>query len=225
VRDRHRLKDRVSGVCLISSAVALLLADVISPVMSSSNAHQLEIVGRQGPRQFVSAVLALLALALLIPAGLGLAGKLRERWGSHGITGAALLVAGVLATTLSLSLALVEWQASRGGLDRAQMTSLLDQLMSNTGIAVLFALGAGVPLGLAVLALGLVRDRVLAAPLAALLVAGPTVVDAGFALNSLPTAIAGSAVMTVGFLLVARALFLGEAAARRSVLSQRAYGA
>jgi hypothetical protein len=209
---RARLKDRIAGAALVTSAVSLLAADVISPVMSSSDARQLEIVSAHGPRQYVSAVLALIALAALVPAGLGLAGKLRGRWGSHGVLGAGLLVTGVVATATATALALVEWRASRPGLDRTQMTRLLHELDTNTGVAVVFLAGIGVPLGLGIIALGLARDRVLPAWLAALLVAGPLLVDVGFTINDLPTAIAGSAVMVVGFSLVARALFLGRGA-------------
>jgi hypothetical protein len=203
---RRRLKDRLTAGCLLGSALALLAADVISPVMSSSDAHQLEIVAAHGPRQYISAVLALVALALLLPAGLGLAGRMRGRWASYGILGAGLLTVGVVATATATALALVEWRASRPGLDRGQMTQLLHQLDTNTGIASVFIAGIGVPLGLVVLAVGLVRDKVLSATLGVLLVAGPTIVDAGFTVNNLTVAIIGSAVMVVGFALVARAL-------------------
>jgi len=205
---RQRVKDRLSAGCLLGSALALLAADVISPVMSSSDAKQLEIVAAHGPRQYISAVLALVALALLLPAGIGLAGKMRGRWARHGIAGAGLLTVGVVATATATALALVEWRASRPGLDRGQMTELLHQLDTNTGVASVFIAGIGVPLGLAVLAFGLVRDKVLSAPLGVLLLAGPLVVDAGFTVNDLTVAIIGSAVMVVGFALVARALFV-----------------
>lgn len=211
---RARVKDRLSAGCLVGSAAALLAADVISPVMSSSDARQLEIVTAHGPRQYVSAVLALIALALLLPAGIGLAGRLRGRWATYGIAGAGLLTVGVVATATATALALVEWRASRPGLDRSQMTRLLHELDTNTGIAAVFLAGIGVPLGLAVLAVGLVRDRVLAPRLAVLLVAGPLLVDAGFLVNDLTVAIIGSAVMLVGFALVARALFLPGRAGR-----------
>lgn len=205
---RRRVKDRLSAGCLVGSALALLAADVISPVMSSSDAEQLEIVAAHGPRQYISAVLALVALALLLPASIGLAGKLRGRWASHGVVGAGLLTVGVIATATATALALVEWRASRPGLDRGQMTQLLHQLDTNTGVAAVFIAGIGVPLGLAVLAVGLVRDKVLSVPLGVLLVAGPAIVDAGFTVNELTVAIVGSAVMVVGFALVARALFV-----------------
>lgn len=204
---RQRLKDRLSAGCLLGSALALLAADVISPVMSSSDAHQLEIVAAHGPRQYVSAVLALIALSLLLPAGIGVAGKMRGRWAMHGVVGAGLLTVGVVATATATALALVEWRASRPGLDRGQMIALLHQLDTNTGVAIVFIAGIGVPLGLIVLAIGLVRDKVLSTSLGVLLVAGPAIVDAGFTINDLSVAIVGSAVMVVGFAFVARALF------------------
>lgn len=204
---RDRLKDRLAGLALVGSALALAAADVISPVMSSSDSEQLAIVARHPDRQYVSALLALAALALLGPAALGLAHKLRGRWASHGLTGVGLVFVGVVATATATALALVEWRAAGHGLDRAQMTALLHELDTSTGVAAVFLAGVGVPLGLGVLALGLYRDRVLPAPLALLVVLGPAVVDAGFTVNDLTTAIVGSAIMLVGYALVARALF------------------
>jgi hypothetical protein len=220
--DRQPLKDRIAGLCLVGSALALLLANGISPDVSSSDARQLEIVAAHGPRQYISAVLALVALAFLLPAGLGLAGKLRGRWASHGVPGAALLVIGVVATATATALALVEWRASRPGLDRGQMTELIHRLDTNTGVAAVFISGIAVPLGLAVIALGLARDRALSPVLAVLVVLGPAIVDAGYTVNSLPLAIAGSAVMVVGYGLVSRALFFGSRAVERSVLDAAA---
>ncbi len=201
VERRDRLKDRLAGLALVGSALALAAADVISPVMSSSDSEQLAIVARHPDRQYVSALLALAALAL------GLAHKLRGRWASHGLTGVGLVFVGVVATATATALALVEWRAAGHGLDRAQMTALLHELDTSTGVAAVFLAGVGVPLGLGVLALGLYRDRVLPAPLALLVVLGPAVVDAGFTVNDLTTAIVGSAIMLVGYALVARALF------------------
>jgi hypothetical protein len=225
--DRQPLKDRLAGACLVGSAVALLLANVISPAVSSSDLRQLAIVAAHGPRQYVSALLALVAIALLLPAGLGLAGKLRARWASYGVPGAALLVVGIVATATATALALVEWRAARPGLDRGQMTELLHRLDTNAGIAAVFLAGIGVPLGLAAIAAGLARDRVLSVPLAVLVVAGPLLVDAGYTINDLPTAIVGSVVMVVGYVLVARALFFGTRPRERSVLDSaaRPYGA
>jgi len=207
VDERERLKDRLAGLSLVGSALALAAADVISPAMSSSDAEQLAIVARHPDRQYVSALLALAALALLGPAALGLAHKLRNRWASHGVGGAVLVLLGVVATSTATALALVEWRASGHGLDQSQMTALIHELDTSTGVAAVFLGGIGVPLGLGVLALGLYRDRVLSAPLAVLVVLGPAVVDAGFTVNDLPTAIVGSALMLVGYALVARALF------------------
>lgn len=205
--DRDRLKNRLAGLSLVGSALALAAADVISPVMSSSDAEQLAIVARHPDRQYVSALLALAALALLGPAALGLAHKLRGRWASHGLSGVGLVFVGVVATATATALALVEWRASGHGLDRAQMTALVHELDTSTGVAAVFLGGVGVPLGLGTLALGLYRDRVLSPPLAVLVVLGPAVVDVGFTVNDLSTAIAGSALMLVGYALVARALF------------------
>ncbi len=184
--------------------------------MRTDNVAQLQLVAEHPDRQYISAVIALVAFALLVPAVFGLAALLRPARPRLARAGGGLAIAGLVATACSTGLGLLEWQMVKGRLDRAQMVALLDQLESSGGMAGVFFAGALVSGGLLLLALALGITRRLPVVLAAGLALGPIGVDLGFTVNSLPVAIAGGTLMALGYAAVAAYLVRTADATRRT---------
>lgn len=198
-----------AGVSLILGPLLLLAANVVSPAMRTSNVEQLRIVARQPDRQYVSALLALLAIGLLVPAVFGLRDLLRPTHPRLGLIGAWTAIVGLIATTCSLGLGLLEWQMVKGHLDRASMVALLDQLEGSRGMAVVFFAGVLVSVGLLLLAAGLAASRSAPRWMPALAAAGTVGVEVGFTINNLPVAIVASGAMVVGLAGLGRRVLTG----------------
>jgi hypothetical protein len=159
--DAHHSRKMVAGACMVIAPLLVLVSEVIHPAEKSSSREQLAVIARHLDRWYAAHLIALVAIALLVPAVLGLMHMLRERQVAWGHVGGGLALLGLLAVTGIVAVeGFVGWQAAAGG-DRAQMVALFDRLTGTAGFVIPFIVVAfGLMLGLICLAIGLYRARV-----------------------------------------------------------------
>src|SRR5919201_1336357 len=85
--DAHHSRKMVAGACMVIAPLLVLVSEVIHPAEKSSSREQLAVIARHLDRWYAAHLIALVAIALLVPAVLGLMHMLRERqvaWGHVG---------------------------------------------------------------------------------------------------------------------------------------------
>jgi hypothetical protein len=159
--DAHHFRKMVAGACMVVAPLLVLVSEVIHPAEKSNTRDQLAVIAGHLDRWYVAHLIAIVAIALAVPAVLGLMHMLRERQVAWGHLGGGLALLGLLAITGLVAVeGFVGWQAAAGG-DRAQMVALFDRLTNTAGFVIPFIVVAyGFMLGLACLAVGLYRARV-----------------------------------------------------------------
>lgn len=198
----HQLRKLLAGLCLVAAPVFLVAASIVQPKLSTDGSHQLTLAAAHPDRWFISNILALAALALLVPAVMGLIHMLRERQVLAGFVGGGLSLLGILAATAASGMSLVLWQMTKPGLDSTQMGRLADRVVGATGIQLaIFVPTAFFALGMLVLAFGLFRAHAVPALCALGLGAGAVCLTVGLGpAASVALTIVGSGVLLVAML-------------------------
>lgn len=195
--DSHHLRRMIAGACMVLGPVLALVCFVVSPKLETDEAAQLAAAADSLDRYIASNAIGLLAVALLVPAVLGLMHMLRERRAAYGHVGGALALLGLFATLVSIGVGFVMWQMAHGGVTGAEVAVLEDLNESVAGVAV-YVVGFGVGLGLAVLAAGLYLARAVDWWMAVAIGLGAVLVNLAFPFGELALAIVGAAVLAVG---------------------------
>ena len=193
-----------ASAALVGAPLALFVGTLVHPGLDTDAAAQLAIIDGAPGRWYATHLLGLVAMVLFVPGvvALGdLVSRSEPRWGRAG---GALALAGVIGFTGIVTLfGFVAGEMAAQG-DRAQMADLFHGLNTEPAVAgPIRGLAFAFPAGIACLAVGLHRARAAPAvacfaPLAGVLlfaVAGPT----GHASLLIPA----TALMTVGFGVVA----------------------
>jgi hypothetical protein len=200
VSDAHHFRKTVAGACMLVAPALLLVAALIAPKFDSDGSTQLAYAARHLDRWLITQLLSLAALALLVPAILGLMHMLRERQVAMGHVGGALALLGTLAATAGTGVGFAFWQMAEPGRDAAQMGRLADDIVGSAGVVIpIFIVTIGLPLGVIALCYGLYRARAVHPLSIALLGVGSILLELGFgpvASNAL--AIIGGAATTIG---------------------------
>src|SRR5919112_2657634 len=158
--DAHHFRKVVAGACMVVAPLVLLVAMVIHPASDMNEATQVATIQGDLDAWYVAHLLALISIAIMVPALLGLMHMLREREVAFGHVGGGLAMLGLLAFTGIVAMELVMWQLAGAG-ETAQAVALLERLNETMGIVIPFVVVSfGLSLGLAVLAIGLYRARV-----------------------------------------------------------------
>jgi hypothetical protein len=195
----HHTGKLVAGVCMLVAPLLLLVSTLVQPELETGEAAQLAVIADHPDRWFIGGAFALAALAAAVPAVMGLMHMLRERRTILGHVGGGLALLGILAFTGAVAINLVAWQMAQPGLDRAPMVALLDNVHEATGIWIPFYLATfAFPLGLILLAAGLVAARAVTPVMAVLTAAGGILVAIGYPLASELLTIAGAACLALG---------------------------
>jgi hypothetical protein len=195
--DAHHFRKMVAGACMVVAPLVLLVAMVIHPASDMDEATQVATIGDNLDAWYVAHLLALIAIAVMVPAVLGLMHMLREREVAFGHVGGGLAMLGLLAFAGIVGMEMVMWQMVAGGSTR-EAVALLERLNDTAGILIPFVLVSfGFALGLASLAIGLYRARAVQS-WAAISIAGGAVVF-GFAIGA---ALNWLAVVAAAFLVV-----------------------
>ncbi|MBB4662983.1 hypothetical protein [Conexibacter arvalis] len=188
----------IAGTCMVAAPVMLLIAAIVMPDLSTNEATQLAAIADSPDRWYIASALLLAALALAVPAVLGLAHMLRERQMWMSTLGAGAALVGILASVGSVAIGLVAWQMTQGGAP-VQMVLLLDRVNDTAGIWIPFTLGAlGVAIGLLLLAGGLAMIDAVNPVIALLIAVGGVCATIGFPLASELLVVIGAACLCVG---------------------------
>ena len=147
-----------SGLSMILAPLLLFVSSALGPPHEASRhlADPLPHIAA-GPDRFLAFVLvSLLSLALMVPAALGVAHLLRPRRPLLALTGAVLLLIGILSSAVVHGVYLVQHQMIHAAADRAQMVDLLERLEGGVGLRITFVgFILGLLLGWVVLSIGL----------------------------------------------------------------------
>jgi hypothetical protein len=207
--DAHHFRKMVAGACMVVAPLVLLVAMVIHPASDMNEATQVATIQGNLDAWYVAHLLALISIALVVPAVLGLMHMLREREVAFGHVGGGLAMLGLLAFTGIVAMELAMWQMAAGG-STAEAVALLERLNNTTGIVIPFVLVSfGFTLGLACLAVGLYRARAVQSWMAISTAAGAVLFGfaVGTAMNWLT--IVAAAFLVVGLGAIGR-MVLGE---------------
>jgi hypothetical protein len=154
-------------LCLVAAPLVALIARLLSAPWVDDPANFLADISAHPTRSDAGSLLALLAAALLIPAGLTLAAAIRPHKPKLAATGATLTVVGTIALAGVATASLIAGQIARQP-QRAAMVDLWDHFHNaSIGNVIFLALIAG-GVGYILLAIGLYRARVAPLPAAAL---------------------------------------------------------
>lgn len=190
---------------LMAAPLLLLASHLLQPAHGTSTAAEVATQARHSGAFDASTVVGFLAMLVLVPAVVTLAGLLRDRWSGH--VGGALALSGSLGLTFLLGTGSGATTIARYGGNGA--VSLTDHLQSNVGFTVAVAVMlVGWTFGLITLAVGLWRSDQLPAWAAAAIAAAPLVPAA--AGSRVPVAIS-FVVLLAGFSAAARAVLDSEA--------------
>ena len=196
--DAHHSRKMLAGACMVAAPVVLLAAMVIHPASDMDEAAQVATIADNLDAWYAAHLLALIAIAVMVPAVLGLMHMLRERQVALGHVGGGLTMLGLLAFTGIVAMELVMWQMAAGG-DTREAVTLLERLNETAGIVIpLVVVSFGFSLGVACLAIGLYRARAVQSWMAASVAAGAILF--GFAIASAMNwlAIVAAAFLVVG---------------------------
>ena len=200
--DSHHFRKTIAGMCMIGAPLLFLVGMVVHPGRKSDVGDQLAVIAGNMDAWFATHMFALGAMALAVPAVLGLMHMLREREVAYGHVGGALALIGLLAGTGVVAIdGFVGWQAGAAtGSDAGAMTALFERVTETTGVVLPFyAMSLAFAAGMIVLAAGLYRAHAVQSWTAVLLAVGATGAALGGFIASDVLAIAGSAVLLVGF--------------------------
>lgn len=143
---------------------ALLLAgNALHPVNHKTDeAEWIDGIAAHRSQWYVAHLLIFIGLPLFVPAVVGLVRMIRERASTWAEAGAAVTVFGLLGTEAFVTVeGFVTWHMTRAGADRSEMVSLLTRFNDQTATSVPVGLATLVFIvGLAVLAVALLRARV-----------------------------------------------------------------
>jgi hypothetical protein len=195
--DAHHFRKVVAGACMVVAPLVLLVATVIHPASDMNEATQVATIADNLDAWYVAHLLALIAIAVMVPAVLGLMHMLRDREVAFGHVGGGLAMLGLLAFAGIVGMELVMWQAVAGG-STAEAVALLERLNDTAGIVIPFLfVSFGFALGLACLAVGLYRARAVQSWMAISVAAGAILF--GFAIAA---ALNWLAIVAAAFLVV-----------------------
>ena len=196
--DAHHFRKIVAGACMVVAPVVLLVTAVIHPASDMNEATQVATIADNLDAWYVAHLLALVSIALMVPAVLGLMHMLREREVAFGHLGGGLAMLGLLAFAGIVGMELVMWQMVAGGSTR-EAVALLERLNDTAGIVIPFIfVSFGFALGLVCLAIGLYRARAVQSWMAVLVAVGA--IAFGFAVAAAMNwlAIVAAAFLVVG---------------------------
>jgi hypothetical protein len=195
----YRTHRRIAGVCMIVAPLLLLVAAILQPALKDNELQQLVVVKGNLDRWFATQAFALGAIALAVPAVLGLMHMLRERQTMAANVGGALALLGLLASVGTVAFSLVAWQMMRFGIPIPATAAVLHDAKHTAGISIPFViLPFAFALGMLVLAVALGALRTTHPAMAALIAIGAILIPIAYAVSSTAVLIVGAALLFIG---------------------------
>lgn len=206
--DAHHFRKMVAGACMVLAPLFLLVATIVHPETKTDEAAQLAVIADNLDAWLVAHMFALVAIALSVPAVLGLMHMLREREVSFGHVGGGLAMIGLLAYVGIVAIeGFVGWQMGEVG-DRAAMVALLASIYDSAAIVIpFFVMSLGFAVGMVCLAFGLYRARAVQSWMAICLAAGAVLVAIGTMTATNWIGIVAAAFLVVGFGSIGRMVY------------------
>jgi hypothetical protein len=211
MKDSHAGAGRAIAIGMILVPIVFFASALVAPRFDSDEGTQLSVIAQHPNRWYWFALLTLVGSMLIVPAFIGIMSLLRERAPLAAYVGGTLSVLGALVSIGDSLEQLIIWQVGAHGADHAAMTALLTRLDGATGLETIFNVGGiAIVVGPAILAIGLIRTRIVPWWSAVCLPLAMIVNIVGFGAES-RTIIAASGVILVGaFAPLAAALTGGE---------------
>jgi len=195
----QRTRRWIAGAGMILAPLLLLVSAIIQPSLKSGELNQLVVVAGNLDSWYASQAFALAALAVAVPAILGLMHMLRERPWPAGTVGGALALLGVVFSAGTVALSLVQWEMLRFGVPIPVTAAVIHDLKNTAGMEIPFIiLPFAFAVGMAVLALGLALSRAANPAVAAAIGLGAIGVPIAYAIASVTLLIIAAAVLLVG---------------------------
>ena len=197
VSDSQHFRKTLAGVCMIGAPLLFLAAFAISPKLETASGKVLAVTAQHPDRFFISSMIAMVGVALLLGAVLGLAHMMRERGSGYGNLGGIVAVLGVLGLMAGFSVTFMTWLMAKDGVTAADAHLLHRYNQSAPGV-IIGVVGFCLALGIVVLAMGLYRAHFVDWWMAMLVAIGPVLMEVAFPAHALWMAIVGSAFLLVG---------------------------
>ena len=190
----------LAALATVAAPVVLLVAGAIHPEGSSDPARQLDIVAANSGRWYAAHLLFIIGFALMIPASLAVAARLRQSGPGLQAWGSALAVTGATAMVGFMAVeGLVTWELARAT-DRAAAAGIFDAIINGGAVLAPFAIaGLALQAGLFVIAVGLQRTRTVPSWVAATLGGSAIALAIGFATQISVLLILGNVALVVAF--------------------------
>jgi hypothetical protein len=206
--EAHHFRKMLAGACMVLAPLFLLVATIVHPETKTDEAAQVAVIADNLDAWLVAHMFALVAIALAVPAVLGLMHMLREREVSLGHVGGALAMIGLLAYVGIVAIeGFVGWQMGEAG-DRAAMVALLESIRDSAGIVIpFFVMSLGFAVGTVCLAFGLYRARAVQSWMAICLAVGVVLVAIGTMTAMNWIGIVAAAFLVVGFGSIGRMVY------------------
>jgi len=195
----HRTHRWIAGTGMVLAPLLLLISAIIQPTLKSGELNQLVVIQGNLNDWYTSQAFALAALAVAVPAILGLMHMLRERQWPAGTVGGGLALLGVVFSAGTVALSLVQWEMMRVGVPIPITAAVIHDLKNVAGIQIPFLiLPFAFALGMVVLAVGLGASRAQNPAVAAAIGLGAIGIPVAYAISSVTLLIVAAAVLLVG---------------------------
>src|SRR3954451_7028848 len=119
VSDSQHFRKTLLGVCMNSAPLLLLGAFAVSPKLEAAATKMLAVTAQHPDRAFISTLVAMVGVALLLGAVLGLTHMMRERGAGYGNVGGSIAALGVLGVMATFSVGFMVWLMAKDGVTAA----------------------------------------------------------------------------------------------------------
>ena len=196
--DSQHFRRMVAGVCMVVGPLFVLIAFVVSPAIHTGARAQLTSFAAHPDRTLISALAALVAVALFVAATLGLMHMLRERMVGYGHVGGGLALLGLVAIAAQVGTLMLGWQMVKDGVQASDVSAWHGITHATAAVIALAVFSWLNAVGTVILAAGLHRARAVDWWMAAMLAIGSVGIALAGPLESVAVGIAASAFLMVG---------------------------
>lgn len=155
----NSFRRQVAGAAMIVMPLVFVLAELLHARFQTEAAKQLTAVADNTGRWYAAHALILLALALAVPAFLGLMHLLGRGRAALGHLSLVAFVPGLIAIAAIVGMELVLWQMAQPSANRDEMVALAGRINESAGVVPVFLVALLFPLAWLLIGIGLYRAR------------------------------------------------------------------
>ncbi|MBA2460325.1 MAG: hypothetical protein H0V45_00925 [Actinobacteria bacterium] len=155
----NSFRRQVAGAAMIVMPPVFVLAELLHARFQTEAAKQLTAVADNTGRWYAAHALIFLALALAVPAFLGLVHLLGRGRAALGHLSLVAFVPGLIAIAAIVGMELVLWQMAQPSANRDQMVALAERINESAGVVPVFLVALLFPLAWLLIGIGLYRAR------------------------------------------------------------------